>query len=484
MRGKIGRLIVVAAFLLLFFGFYGTDKIVQAKPGGTTKSDGDWTVFGTDMYSNVSGNIGIGDSDPDGKLEVNPDEIEDNGDEFVIDGNGNVGIGTTSPEAPFHVVASVTWPILPLLSDNSADNVNGAGIIMRKSRGNPSSKIVVNDGDTLGAVHFFGYDGSDYRNASNIRGAVDGTPSSGNIPGRIGFFTSEGTGAQERMRIDNSGNIGIGTLSPNTLLSIGGTSNFSPVPGQKVDIVSSSSLSIPLRLINQNATIGDATRSSFMFRDSGGQDYVGAYVEGKTTDTTDGSEDGQIGFGTMNNGSFVGLKMIIENDGEVRGTFGDYHVASDIRLKKEVVTIPDAIQKVSQLRGVNFRWKDDSDNGPIRMGMIAQEVEKVVPEVVHTTDDGMKTKAIEYQYLVGLLVEAIKEQQQEITALKAGNETAKRDNTALKAENEQLKGKLIAVESRLDDLEGLYLAISTGLTKEKLVKYNQAGLDEVQKTIQ
>ncbi len=41
-------------FLLLVFGFYPTDNIVQAKKGGVTKSDGDWTVFGTDMYSNVN----------------------------------------------------------------------------------------------------------------------------------------------------------------------------------------------------------------------------------------------------------------------------------------------------------------------------------------------------------------------------------------------------------------------------------------------
>jgi len=52
------------------------------------------------------------------------------------------------------------------------------------------------------------------------------------------------------------------------------------------------------------------------------------------------------------------------------------------------------------------------------MGMIAQEVEKVVPEVVHTAEDEMRIKAIEYQYMVGLLVEAIKVQQKQIEELK------------------------------------------------------------------
>lgn len=105
--------------------------------------------------------------------------------------------------------------------------------------------------------------------------------------------------------------------------------------------------------------------------------------------------------------------------GNIRGDYGNYHVASDERLKKDIVTIPNALEKVLALRGVNFKWKDDGiDNGTFQMGMIAQEVEKVVPEVVHTTDDEIETKAIEYQYMIGLLVEAIKEQQKEIDDLK------------------------------------------------------------------
>ncbi len=88
MRRRIGRMIVVVVFLLLVFGFYPIDRIVLAAE--YKKSDGDWTIFGTDIYCNVTGNVGIGDTAPDGKLEVNPDGIEDNGDEFVVDSTGNV----------------------------------------------------------------------------------------------------------------------------------------------------------------------------------------------------------------------------------------------------------------------------------------------------------------------------------------------------------------------------------------------------------
>jgi hypothetical protein len=89
---------------------------------------------------------------------------------------------------------------------------------------------------------------------------------------------------------------------------------------------------------------------------------------------------------------------------------------SDQRLKKNIVTIPQALEKVLALRGVTFNWKDSSDPKKM-MGMIAQEVKQVVPELVFQNEsDGYY--GINYGETTGLLVEAIKEQQkmiQEIT---------------------------------------------------------------------
>ncbi len=100
---------------------------------------------------------------------------------------------------------------------------------------------------------------------------------------------------------------------------------------------------------------------------------------------------------------------------------------SDRRMKKDVTTIDSALQKVKDLRGVNFRWKDEAHGQGLKMGLIAQEVERVVPEVVGTYGDTKQTKAVSYQSLVGLLVEAVKElkadvekQKAEIDVLKAG----------------------------------------------------------------
>jgi|TARA_R100001530_G_C4258295_1_gene139773 hypothetical protein len=91
--------------------------------------------------------------------------------------------------------------------------------------------------------------------------------------------------------------------------------------------------------------------------------------------------------------------------------------SSDERLKKDVVTIPDALDKVLALRGVNFKWKDEAKGTHLRMGMIAQEIELVIPEVVNTQDDEMGTKAVEYQLVVGVLIEAVKELSAKVEAL-------------------------------------------------------------------
>jgi len=99
--------------------------------------------------------------------------------------------------------------------------------------------------------------------------------------------------------------------------------------------------------------------------------------------------------------------------GSYTGNFtatGDVTAYSDRRFKHNIETITGAVDKVSRLRGVMF--EKDSRNST---GVIAQEVEEVLPEVVHTSSEGLKSVA--YGNMVGLLIEAVKEQQLAITAM-------------------------------------------------------------------
>ena len=117
---------------------------------------------------------------------------------------------------------------------------------------------------------------------------------------------------------------------------------------------------------------------------------------------------------------------------------------SDKRLKKNIVTIPNALDKVLAMRGVTFNWRDSTM--PKRMmGMIAQEVLQVVPELVfQNSNDGYY--GINYGETAGLLIEAIKEQEKTIQELKLSIAKQNQDYLALLKEinllKQQMKNKL------------------------------------------
>ena len=93
-------------------------------------------------------------------------------------------------------------------------------------------------------------------------------------------------------------------------------------------------------------------------------------------------------------------------------TATDFDSTSDIRLKTNIQAIQDPLAKVVQIEGVSFNWKED--NRPA-LGVIADQVEKIIPELVH----GDNPKTVNYNGLIGLLIEAVKEQQVQITELKS-----------------------------------------------------------------
>jgi hypothetical protein len=83
-----------------------------------------------------------------------------------------------------------------------------------------------------------------------------------------------------------------------------------------------------------------------------------------------------------------------------------------VTQKTNIQPIENSIELTKQLQGVRFDW---IDNNKPSLGLIAQEVEKVLPELVETSADG--TKSVSYGNIVGVLIEAIKEQQVRIEEL-------------------------------------------------------------------
>jgi len=97
----------------------------------------------------------------------------------------------------------------------------------------------------------------------------------------------------------------------------------------------------------------------------------------------------------------------------------DVTAFSDVRLKQEIDTIDNALERVTSMRGVFF---DRKDNSEVRQtGVIAQEVEPFLPEVVRQTKDDNKIKSVAYGNMVGVLIEAIKELNAKIEKLQDGD---------------------------------------------------------------
>jgi hypothetical protein len=129
--------------------------------------------------------------------------------------------------------------------------------------------------------------------------------------------------------------------------------------------------------------------------------------------------DNQTGFFSPTSGQFTivstGASVLNVNPSGIRvtgiATATDFDALSDENYKENVITVNNALNKVEQLRGVSFDWKD---NGRSSYGVIAQELQKVLPELVHGEDP----KTVNYNGIIGVLIEAVKELSEEVKELK------------------------------------------------------------------
>lgn len=169
-----------------------------------------------------------------------------------------------------------------------------------------------------------------------------------------------------------------------------------------------------------NAILPSQTSNSGKYLTTNGSNVSWATVSAGLTVTDDTSTNASryVTFTSATSGSISGF-----NTSSTRLTFnpstgdlfvwGNVTANSDRRLKKNIETIRDASAKVRALNGVEFDWIEDDSHS---IGLIAQDVEQVAPDLVVTSDLGYKS--VNYGNLVGLLVEAIKDLQDEVSALK------------------------------------------------------------------
>lgn len=173
--------------------------------------------------------------------------------------------------------------------------------------------------------------------------------------------------------------------------------------------------SIPSSLTDLSITDGSANQ--VLQTDGSGNFSFVSLAEGVTyTGGTGITVSGSTITCTVDTPAEIGLANLSSNGNALSGSFtatGDITAYSDKRLKSDIDTIPGALDKVAKMRGVNFTMKD---TGARSTGVIAQELQSVIPEAIHTNDDGYLSVA--YGNLVGVLIEAIKDLAEEVEHLK------------------------------------------------------------------
>jgi hypothetical protein len=150
----------------------------------------------------------------------------------------------------------------------------------------------------------------------------------------------------------------------------------------------------------------DGARASLNYSHTGTK-----WVSNKPFNISDETASTSTSTGALIVAGGVGVTGNIVASGQV--TAADINSSSDKRLKKNIKTVTSALDTVNALRGVTFDWKEGNGKA---IGLIAQEVQEVLPEIVSTDDNGYL--GIRYTNVVGVLVEAIKELKADFEAYK------------------------------------------------------------------
>ena len=259
-------------------------------------------------------------------------------------------------------------------------------------------------------------------------GAI-GYTTDASLVGLLGNNVAGGVGIQGNSTNTATGVTGPGVLgvSPSGYGVEGLTSTSSGVYGENQATSNAGCLGCAVAGVNGYST--QPSYAAVWGNNAGGSGGIGVYGTG---------DYGVYGFGTT-------YSVYCNGNG---GYTGSWNNLSDRRLKRDVVPLVDALDKVLQLRGVSFSWRREEfpqkrlNAGP-QIGFIAQEVEEIYPELVFTDPEGYKS--LDYSKLTPILTEAIKEQQAQIEELKA----ALADRDARQAEVETFAARLTALEVRM-----------------------------------
>jgi hypothetical protein len=215
---------------------------------------------------------------------------------------------------------------------------------------------------------------------------------------------------------------GGGTIAATRTLNVVGTAGRITVSADAVDIASTyvgQSTITTLGTISAGTWNGSVIASAYLDADTAHltttQTFSGAKTLSAAVTITNSTASTTKTTGALKVTGGVGIEGALNVGGDVVA-----FASSDKRLKDNIKNIENPIQKVQKLNGVTWDWNSNADElqqSLPNVGVIAQEVEEVLPQLVHNRDNGFK--GVDYAKLTGLLIEAIKEQQKQIDELKS-----------------------------------------------------------------
>jgi trimeric autotransporter adhesin len=345
----------------------------------TNTSAGGNPYYSWDIGQVTGWSMGISNADSD-KLVIKAN-WNFSGDSSVMTflaGTGNVGLGSTNPAAKLHV------------------NTSGTSSYIRVS-GDVAQQQGIEFVDT--ATRWIMYKP---QSSTNLR-----------------FYD----GAGDRMTLESGGNVGIGTTTPSQRLDVNGT-----IKGTNY-------------IFPNDTWIPTADGKNRLHFGVNGRSYYRAEDGHEWRSSTDSFLMYLTNGGNLGIGASPGTYRLYVS-GEIYAT-NDITAFSDIRAKSNLEKIQNPLDKIQQINGYTYDFLTDNPSQTKiterYAGLVAQEVEKILPEVVHKAADGKLS--IAYGNMAGLFVESIKE--------------LKKENNELKVENQVLKTKLTDVEDKLARLESI-----------------------------
>lgn len=320
------------------------------------------------------------------------------GDSVVTESSSNIGIGTATPGSKLHVVGAIqigatsgTGVSPTLINPNnlanfaqvrfypaSGTNVNTSFAVVPKGTGQPNNRAqfsILSTDSVADPVNnefaTFRARGTDFVLGTGKTGAGQNRP----LMLAAGFLSDNVTN-NNQLVLATSGKVGVGTSAPIT-----GKMHVTAASGEDGLYATS---------VNGNAVNGESG---------------GTGVRGVST----GGGDGVFGQ------SASGYAGYFAGNVQAEGTVCSANIScvSDVRLKQGITQLGYGLHQVMRLRPVSWHWKAQPE-GKLQMGLVAQEVEGVMPELVLRQADASKPLGLNYMGLLPVLVRATQEQQEQI----------------------------------------------------------------------